>query len=137
MVNSICTDWEIITEGSKGYLISYGPDVLRIKKIVEDNKLDLTIVNARFIRPLDQKLLDKIAFDNKPILIYEQVVESSSLAMMINFYFTQNKYNTSLINYMAFNTNQIITHGDIIEVLDYYHMGDKDILEKIKSIWKD
>ena len=130
-------DWEIITEGSKGYLISYGPDVLRIKKIVEDNKLDLTIVNARFIRPLDQKLLDKIAFDNKPILIYEQVVESSSLAMMINFYFTQNKYNTSLINYMAFNTNQIITHGDIIEVLDYYHMGDKDILEKIKSIWKD
>jgi hypothetical protein len=82
-------------------------------------------------------MLDMIAGSNKPILIYEQVVESSSLAMMISYYFTKQKYNSRLIYNMAFNNNQIITHGDISEVLDYYNMGDLDILDKIKNIWKD
>lgn len=130
-------NWEVLRDGHKGYLISYGPDVLRLVKIVEENNLDLTVINARFIRPLDVKILDKIALDGKPILIYEQVVEASSLSMMISMYFVQNKYNTNLINYMTFNTNQIITHGDISMVLDYYNMGDKDILERINQIWKD
>ena len=129
--------WEIVLEGSKGYLISYGPDVVRLCRLVKENDLDLTVINARFIRPIDNKMLDMIAGSNKPILIYEQVVESSSLAMMISYYFTKQKYNNSLIHNMAFNNNQIITHGDISEVLDYYNMGDLDILDKIKNIWKD
>ena len=120
-----------------GYIISYGPDVERILKIIEENKLDLTLINARFIRPLDEKLLNKIASDNKPILIYEQVVEASSLAMMITFYFVQNKFNVANINNMCFDTNEIVTHGGITEVLEYYKLGDKDILERIKEIWKD
>ena len=129
--------WEVVKEGSKGYIISYGPDVDRILNIINENNLDLTLINARFIRPLDNELLIKIAKDNKPILIYEQVVASSNLAMMITYFFTSYKYNTSNINSMSFDTNQIVTHGDIMEVLDYYHLGDKDILERIKEIWKD
>ena len=129
--------WEIVREGMNGYIISYGPDVERILKIIEENKLDLTLINARFIRPLDEKLLNKIASDNKPILIYEQVVEASSLAMMITFYFVQKKFNVANINNMCFDTNEIVTHGGITEVLEYYKLGDKDILERIKEIWKD
>ena len=129
--------WEIVREGMNGYIISYGPDVDRILKIIEDTNLDLTLINARFIRPLDEKLLNKIAIDNKPILIYEQVVEASSLAMMITFYFVQNKFNVANINNMCFDTNEIVTHGGITEVLEYYKLGDKDILERIKEIWKD
>ena len=129
--------WEIINEGSKGYIISYGPDLDRILDIVKNNNFDLTIVNARFIRPLDSQLLTKIASDKKPILIYEQVISSSSLAMMITNWFVNNKFDTSNINSMSFDTNQIVRHGDIKEVLDYYNLGDKDILERIREIWID
>ena len=129
--------WEVIKEGSKGYIISYGPDLDRILNIIEENNLDLTLINARFIRPLDYELLNKIARDDKPILIYEQVISSSSLAMMITYYFASNRFNVSNIHAMSFDTNEIVTHGDIKEVLEYYHLGDKDILERIKEIWKD
>ena len=131
------TSWQVVKEGSAGYVISYGPDVYRLMKIVIENNLDLTIINARFIRPIDTNLLDKIAQEGKEVFIYEQVVESSSLQMMISYYFTKMKYNTSLINGMAFDTNQIITHGDIFDVLDYYDMGDSSILERMRKIWKD
>lgn len=130
-------NWEVVMQGEKGYVISYGPDVDRLKTIILENNLNLTLVNARFIRPLDTELLNQIAKEDKPIFIYEQVVESSSLAMMITFYFAQNKLSTKNINYMSFNTNQIVTHGDIKEVLEYYNLGEKDILERIRQIWKD
>ena len=35
--------WEIVLEGSKGYLISYGPDVVRLCRLVKENNLDLTL----------------------------------------------------------------------------------------------
>ena len=129
--------WEVVNEGSKGYIISYGPDVMRILNIIKENNLDLTLINARFIRPLDEELLKTINEENKPILIYEQVVAASSLAMMITYFYASNKYNTSNINTMSFDTNEIVTHGDISEVLEHYHLGDEDILERIKEIWKD
>lgn len=129
--------WEVVKEGSNGYIISYGPDVERILKIVNENNLDIQIINARFIRPLDEELLLNIAKDNKPIFIYEQVIESSSLAMMIIYFLSKNNCDTSNIYHMSFDTNQIVTHGDISEVLDYYNLGDKAILKEIKNIWKD
>ena len=130
-------DWQIERVGNKGYIISYGPDVDRILKIVEANNLDVTVVNARFIRPIDKNLLDKIACEGKPVLVYEQVVASSSLSMMITYYFVSKKYNTTILNSMAFDNDEIITHGDIQDVLDYYNMGDEDILQKVLQIWKD
>ena len=105
--------------------------------IINENNLNLTLINARFIRPLDEELLNRIASENKPILVYEQVVEASCLAMMITYYFIKNKYNVSNINNMCFKTDEIVTHGDIKDVLEHYHLGDKDILEAIKNIWKD
>ena len=129
--------WEVVKEGSKGYIISYGPDVERILKIVNENNLDLQVINVRFIRPLDKELLLKIAQEDKPIFVYEQVIESSSLAMMIIYFLSKNNYNTSNIYHMSFDTNQIVTHGEIDEVLDYYNLGDKAILREIKKIWND
>ena len=104
---------------------------------MSSNILDISVINARFIRPIDKKLLDKIALENKPVLVYEQVVSSSSLAMMIAGYFVNMKYDTKVLNSMAFDNDLIITHGDIIDVLNHYHMGDDDIYNKIVEIWKD
>ena len=129
--------WEVVKEGNKGYIISYGPDVERILKIVNQNNIDVTVVNARFIRPLDKELLLEIGKENKPILVYEQVIESSSLAMMITYLLGKNGISTTNLHSISFDTNQIVTHGDIQDVLEYYHLGDNDILDKIKKIWKD
>lgn len=129
--------WSVVRAGKLGYVISYGSDINRIKNIVEENNLDLTVINARFIRPLDETLLDSIAESGLPVVIYEQVVEAASLGMMISFYMSKKGYDTKKLTCMAFNTNEIITHGDINEVLDYYHLGDKDILERLKDVCKD
>lgn len=121
--------WTIVQEGKKGIIISYGDDVERIKNL----NLDATIVNARFLRPLDKKMLDYISKLNKPILIYEQVIEASSLFESILAYYHKNYINVK-IKAMNFQNNQTICHGAINEVLKRYHLGDLDIIEEFNKL---
>ena len=54
-----------------------------------------------------------------------------------NYYFNKKRYNTTNLKCMSFDTDEIITHGDIKEVLELYHLGDNDILEELKKLCKD
>ena len=128
--------WQVLKEGSKGIVISYGPDLDRILKIISNNNLDLSVINARFIRPLDEELLNNVGICNKSIFIYEQVIESSSLAMMIRNYMSKNNYTNKITN-MSFDTDQIVRHGNISEVLDYYGLGDKKLEEALVKLCQD
>lgn len=127
-------DWEIELEGNLGYVISYGPDLLRIKKIILENNLDVTLVNARFIKPYDVEMLSSIGRSKKPVLVYEQVIESASLGMNIVSYFANEGFDATKILRMSFNNDDIVRHGQIDSVLERYHLGDKDILDGIKKI---
>ncbi len=129
--------WEIIHHGQNGIVISYGPDLDRILKIVENNNLDVTIINARFIRPLDQEMILRIVSMDLPILLYEQVVRSGSLFNMISTYLYKNNLKVNSITSMAIDDDEIVTFGSIREVLDAYHLGDKDILEGIKKMYEN
>lgn len=122
--------WEIINEGNKGILITYGPRIISIKDKIIKNNMDITVVNARFIRPLDYNMLDKIFNMNKPILIYEEVVESGSMALDILKY--ANGKNVK-IDMMSFK-DEFIPHGAINDILKRYNMDDDSVIERLKKL---
>lgn len=127
--------WQKVIEGSSGICITYGPDVGRIKKIIIEHNLDVTLINARFIRPMDYKMLDWIFSLNQPILVYEEVVKTSSLYMNIVEYASSMSKHIQ-IKGMNIDTNTIIRHGDLESLRVYYHMSDNDILEELKKTYE-
>lgn len=64
-------------------VISYGPDVDRIVAKVLSNKMPVTIVNARFFKPLDEKMLYQIVSSKKPIIVYEGDMLAGGLSSAI------------------------------------------------------
>lgn len=122
--------WVIEREGKKGIIITYGDDINRILNL----NLDAYVINARFIRPLDKKMLDYLAKLDLPILIYEQVIEASSLSEGISAYYQKNNIKIKKIVSMNFANSEQIKHGKIEDVLVRYHLGDKDILEAFDKL---
>lgn len=122
----------ILNNKSKSCVISYGPDLLRIKKIIEENDLKVDLINALFIKPLDLELLRKF---NKyeSILIYEQVIKTNSLGSNIIYEINQLNYNVK-IKHMCLNLDEYLVHGDIPSVLNKYNLGDNSLLKEIKKI---
>lgn len=77
--------WEVFNKdsGSKAVIISYGPDVDRLIQKVTVNALPIAIINARFIKPLDNDLIIEIAGWNIPIFVYQPDLEIGGLASAI------------------------------------------------------
>ncbi len=64
-------------------LITYGPDVDRIIQKAKENSIGLMVVNARFFKPLDTKLLDTLIKEKLPIIIYETDIKAGGLSSAI------------------------------------------------------
>lgn len=81
--------WEEIKKGSDAVIITYG-DFVNNAKIIANNlkkdKLNVGIINARFIKPIDTSMLDKIIKTKKPIIVYEEACLIGSLGSMISSY---------------------------------------------------
>lgn len=127
--------WSFLSTGNKLTVISYGPDVSRIKSIVENNNIDATVVNAKCIKPIDNLALDKIFKANAPILIVEQVVSSGTLFHKVLEYKEKMCYNNRVFSH-AFDSDTIIPHGSISKVYEAYGLSDNELLEKIKEVSK-
>ena len=113
-------------------MVSYGPDVNRLKTIINDNGLDVSLVNARFIKPIDKRMCDEISKFYDTLIIIEQSVNNGSLYTLMNDYYSNESMNVN-IKSINFDVDQIIPHGKTIEVLDNYGFSNDDLINKIKK----
>lgn len=120
--------WEIMRKGSKAIVLAYGPILDFLDEIIVNNDLDVTLVNARVIKPLDYECLDELKALNKPFLTIEEVVVTSSLYEKLKVYGITN------IKGINFNVDTIIPQGGIDEILNDYGFSKDNIIKEIKSL---
>jgi len=66
---------EILKEGDEAFVLAIGemaPVALKASEILEIEGIPVTVVNMRFVRPLDMTLLDRIAASGKPLITVEE-----------------------------------------------------------------
>ena len=123
--------WEVLKEGNDTCIISYGPDLIRYEKLIKDNNLNVGLVNARFIKPIDEVMLKKLFGKYNKIIVIEQVVNNGSLYSLILDYYNKNNININ-VKSINFNVDTLLPHGKVEEVLNDYGLSDEDILNIIK-----
>ncbi len=124
--------WEIINQGKDKILISYGDDLIKSLQIIKDNNLDIKIVNARIIKPMDLKMLDELFKENIDIIVLEQVVSNGTLYHNILEFKEKHNYNSKVIKH-SFEPNTKITHGKMNDIRNHYGFGDNDLLNLLKK----
>lgn len=83
--------WEMINEAetNKIILLTYGEMVDAVLEKVHANDLPVTVVNCRFFKPLDEKMLDRIAESKRKIVIYETDLLTGGLGSLILDYYNR------------------------------------------------
>ena len=69
--------WEVLKEGEDAAILTFGttiPMALEAADILEKQGISVKVVNARFIKPLDEKMLNQLFSKNIPILTIEEAV---------------------------------------------------------------
>lgn len=77
--------WQIYNDHpeNKVIVITYGPDVDKVLSKVEVNELPVTVINARFFKPLDTSCLEKLAQKGLPIIVFESDMLEGGLSSSI------------------------------------------------------
>lgn len=122
--------WEIVSNGNNLVIIATGRMVELAMMAKEKIEKDIMIINARFIKPIDTKLLDRIIKNNNRILVLEEnnIIGGLSTSVM--------HYTNKIINIMGIN-DRFVEQGSIDELLKDQKISVNDICKKINKILKE
>ena len=125
--------WTIQHEGEDMIVITYGNGLNIVEAALKNVNKSIKVVNARFIKPMDEEMLLDLLKENKPVLVYENVVTKGGLVSNIEEFARSHKLSVNLTS-MGLSSEDIITHGDFDSLLRKYHLSSEDVENKINEI---
>ena len=118
-----------IKVGKKVCILNFG--VLLDRAEVIANEFDYGLYDMRFVKPLDQKLLDEVVKNYEKVITLEDHTTVGGSGSAVNEYFAHKKY---LMPIMNLGLNDVFPpHGSRNEVLQINGLDIQSLKEKISS----
>ena len=131
--------WEVVHKEDKKdvVIISYGPtlDIAEeAKDMLSETNINVEIVNARFIKPVDEEMLHEYGKENVPMLIVEEVIEAGGLGQFIQGFMSQHDF-TNDVKTIAI-PDLYIEQGDVDQLLIEAGITSENIVNTIQKMVK-
>jgi len=123
--------WTKLVTGTKLAMISYGPSLDLLIKVNTEHHLNATIINARFIKPIDEMMLKEVLDEHDTLFVYEEAVNTGALYPQILKFMAKHEYKNKMIEMSI--TDQVVEHGHYKDILKKLKMDEDTIIEKLKS----
>lgn len=126
--------WEVLKEGSQAVILTFGTTIsMALQAADELSKLNISVevVNARFIKPLDEEMLKDIQKRNIPIItVEESALQGGFGSAVLEFYNEQNlQANVKRIGI----PDLFIEHGEVNQLLQEINITTESIVELVKT----
>lgn len=128
--------WEILRNGSDGAILTFGttiPMALKAAEILEKQGISIQVVNARFIKPLDEMMLLDILRTNMPILTIEEAVLQGGFGSSILEFATDQGFHHAQIERMGI-PDKFIEHGSVKELLNEIGLTTEEVVSKLQTL---
>ncbi|MCF7926144.1 MAG: 1-deoxy-D-xylulose-5-phosphate synthase [Candidatus Izimaplasma sp.] len=125
--------WEILKTGSSATFIGFGSILEPLKREITNAGLDVCIIDAKFIKPLDETLLKTVLSETKPIIIYEESSLLGGFGSSILEYATMHNLSSSQITLLGL-PDEFIQHGSKEELLKHHNLDVKSVIKTIEDV---
>lgn len=125
--------WEVLKDGEDAAILTFGttiPMALEAAETLEKQGISVKVVNARFIKPLDEKMLNELLSNNIPILTIEEAVLQGGFGSFVLEYAHEKGYNQQAIDRMGI-PDQFIEHGDVESLLEEIGMTTSEVVKRM------
>ena len=121
--------WSIINKGKSICILTFGSMINTCIKVVDlqkkENNRNITLVNCRFIKPLDSNLLDKLVLNHDLFVVVEEGVLSGGFGSAILEYFSLNSI-VKKVKLIGIN-DEFSSQGTRSELLDMLGLNSSSI----------
>ena len=127
--------YEVLEEGNDILVLAIGNMVkkaLSARDILIKDNINPTIVNARFLKPMDEELLHDLLKNHSKVVTIEDNVISGGFGSRINKFIIDNNYNVKIENIGI--PDKFVEHGNVDELFETIGMSDEQIANRIKNL---
>ncbi len=131
--------WEVLREGSDAAILTFGttiPMALEAANSLAKKGIQVKVINARFIKPLDTEMLDGLFATGMPIMTVEEAVLAGGFGSAV----IEHAHDTLKIGYPIRRMgipDQFIEHGNVDELLAEIGMTADHLVENIEVLIKE
>ena len=127
--------YEVLEQGSDVLVLAIGNMVkkaLSVRDILLKENINPTIVNARFLKPMDEELLSELLKTHSKVVTIEDNIVSGGFGSRINKFIIDNNYNVKIENIGI--PDKFVEHGSVDELFATIGMSDEQIADRIKKL---
>ena len=127
--------YEVLEQGSDVLVLAIGNMVkkaLSVRDILLKENINPTIVNARFLKPMDEELLSELLKTHSKVVTIEDNIVSGGFGSRINKFIIDNNYNVKIENIGI--PDKFVEHGSVDELCATIGMSDEQIADRIKKL---
>tara|TARA_B100000085_G_scaffold211832_1_gene195899 strand:- start:458 stop:1108 length:651 start_codon:yes stop_codon:yes gene_type:complete len=121
----------IVNKGQKIAILVFGQLLNEVVDIA--NKLSLTLVDMRFVKPLDKDMIDELSKGHSHLITIEDNVVTGGAGSSINEYLVEKGYEMPITNLGIPDT--VISHGSQKELYAEIGLDKKSLEFKINEIY--
>ncbi len=128
---------EILREGRDGVIIAYGAMVypsMECADMLAEKGIDVTVVNARFAKPLDEDLIMKVAGKNQIVITVEDHTEAGGFGSAILELLVEKGINTQNVRKMGI-PDRFTEQGSRDIILKTLNLDAEGIYKNFISAW--
>ncbi|MCK6204492.1 MULTISPECIES: 1-deoxy-D-xylulose-5-phosphate synthase [Bacillus] len=128
--------WEVLKEGDDAAILTFGttiPMAMEAAAQLERQGYSIKVVNARFIKPLDKKMLTEILGLNMPILTIEEAILQGGFGSAVLEFAHENGFHQAAIERMGI-PDEYIEHGSVKELLEEIGLTSEMAVQKLAKL---
>ncbi|RKD34563.1 1-deoxy-D-xylulose-5-phosphate synthase [Thermohalobacter berrensis] len=128
---------EILEKGKDIAIIAIGKMVkngYEVVKKLKNEGINITLVNGKFVKPLDENMIIEISNHHKTIITIEDNVKVGGFGSKINDLLIKNNYKGEVVNLGL--PDRFIEHGNVDELYKLYELDVDSIITLIKNKMK-
>ncbi|MDE3839532.1 1-deoxy-D-xylulose-5-phosphate synthase [Bacillus methanolicus] len=128
--------WEVLREGKDAAILTFGttiPMAMEAAVLMEKQGITVKVVNARFIKPLDEKMLHAILNENIPIITVEEAVLQGGFGSAVLEFAHDHGYHEAKIDRMGI-PDRFIEHGSVNKLLEEIGLTTENLVLKLQSM---
>ncbi|QOR65418.1 1-deoxy-D-xylulose-5-phosphate synthase [Cytobacillus suaedae] len=127
--------WEVLKEGEDAIILTFGttiPMALEAAEQLEKDDFSVKVINARFIKPMDETMLHEIFAQNIPVLTIEEAILQGGFGSAV-LEFAHDHHYQSVIDRMGI-PDKFIEHGSVNALLEEIGLTTQEVINRIRKI---
>ena len=124
--------WEVLKEGTQAAILTFGttiPMAMKAAEVLAQNNISVEVINARFIKPLDTKMLLDLQARNIPIITVEESALQGGFGSAVLEVYNENNLQ---VNVHRIGIPDIfIEHGEVNQLLEEIHVTTDEIVKVV------